>query len=346
MAYLKALKREMEEGLAAYPTRDIQTVFVGGGTPSALSAQELEFFLQSVRDVLPIANQGLEWTLEANPESTDETKLSLLKEAGVNRLSFGVQAFQPDLLKRLGRLHTPQDIDYCLEKARAVGLDNLSIDLMFGLPGQTMAMVDESLTRTLDLDVPHVSAYGLNVEPGTHFDRLDAKGRLVLPPEEDERRMYDRLMSRMRDSGYRQYEISNFARPGYESRHNITYWRNREYYGFGAGAHGYVRQRRYVLAGPLQDYIDRVEERGFSPVEEQHVSDVERMEDFMIMGLRMLEGVSKKHFLHRYGKTMTDVFGEPISDLVEKGLLYDSGDTVRLTERGIPLGNEVFARFL
>lgn len=344
--YLHALDREMEETVQRFPPEEIQTIFVGGGTPTFLDAKQMEFFVASVAKYFPGRSANVEFTMEANPGTTDPEKLAIMRAGGVNRISFGVQSFDDALLARIGRIHDSAQVYRSLTHAKEAGFTNLSIDLIFGLPDQTPALFKKTLDAAFALDLPHFSSYSLKVEENTLFHTLYEKDKLPLPTEEEEVAMYEMLMREMAAHGYRQYEISNFARPGYESRHNMTYWRNESYYGIGAGAHGYVNGERHVNAGPVQQYIQLVRERGLPRVEQFAVTKDEQMEDHMIMGLRMMSGIDEAAFAERFGVPLTDVFGESIADLIELGLLMRVDGRVCLTQKGIPLGNEVFARFL
>ena len=264
-------------------------MFVVGGTPTVLTPPQMERFLASVRRLFPLAPDA-EFSMEANPGTTDPDKLAAMREGGVNRISFGVQSFDNALLERIGRIHDVDDVYRSLELARAAGFANLSIDLMFGLPGQTRETLADSVDRALKLELPHYSLYGLKVEENTLFHALYERNELPLPSEEEELDMYLYIMERLKAAGRRQYEISNFALPGFESRHNITYWRNEPYYGVGAGAHGYARRVRHVNIKGVQPYIDAAAAR-LPRLSEESIPEDEAMEDFMMVGLRMLGGV-------------------------------------------------------
>ncbi|WCK53496.1 radical SAM family heme chaperone HemW [Aneurinibacillus sp. Ricciae_BoGa-3] len=344
--YLHALDKEMAETIKRTPPSAINTIFVGGGTPTFLSPQQMQYFLESVQRHFPDRSETLEFTMEANPGTTDVEKLRIMKDGGVNRISFGVQSFNNDLLKKIGRIHDREQVYKSLDYAKQTGFTNLSIDLIFGLPDQTKELFQDTLNQAFSLDLPHFSSYSLKVEENTLFHTLYEKDQLPLPTEDEEVAMYELLMNEMEKHGYRQYEISNFARPGYESRHNMTYWKNEDYYGIGAGAHGYVNGRRHVNAGPLTQYMQLVDDTGLPRIEEFAVSKQEQTEDHMIMGLRMMKGVSAAAFAERFGATLKACFGNQIDDLVNLGLLQWKGDYLHLTKKGIPLGNEVFARFL
>ncbi|MBW7473741.1 radical SAM family heme chaperone HemW [Paenibacillus oenotherae] len=347
--YLDALEREMERTVAILPPDEIRTVFVGGGTPTVLTPPQMERFLASVKRYFPIHPEA-EFTMEANPGTTDPEKLAAMRAGGVNRISFGVQSFDNVLLERIGRIHNVDDVYRSIENARGAGFHNLSIDLMFGLPGQTVELLADSVSRALDLGLTHYSLYGLKVEENTLFHALYERNELPLPPEEDELSMYMLLIQQLKAAGYEHYEISNFAKPGYESRHNITYWRNEPYYGLGAGAHGYARGERHVNIKGVQPYIDATLGR-LPRLESSPVSEQEAMEDFMMVGLRLLGGVSEADFGTQFnGRTIKDIFGTPLNRMLANGLLEETdtlpGGGYRLSEKGVPLGNEVFGAFI
>lgn len=344
--YLEALDREMALTFEEKPPSQLETIFVGGGTPTFLDYDQMRRFLEIVhRHLGKHLTAGIEFTMEANPGTTDKEKLALMHAFGVNRISFGVQSFDNDLLQRLGRIHNTADVYRSVENALAAGFHNLSLDLMFGLPGQTEEIFQATLAEALRLPATHFSAYSLKVEENTLFHTLYQKGQLLLPTEDAELAMYLALIDVMEGHGYNQYEISNFAKKDRESRHNKTYWLNNDYYGIGAGAHGYVEGKRHVNAGPLAVYLQMCKE-GWPRVEEFAVSRQEAMEDQMILGLRLCEGVDLKRFADRFGRTVEAEFGEIVDDELSKGMLEQTGTHLRLTKQALPLGNEVFARFL
>lgn len=342
--YLKALKEEMRITLEAFPTRELKTIFVGGGTPTALEADQLEELCKTIRDILPF--QKGEFTFEANPDDLTKEKLAILHHYGVNRLSLGVQSFDDELLKRIGRTHTGKDVVKTVDMAIKAGFENISIDLMYALPGQKKEDFQLSLKKALQLDLPHYSAYSLIIEPKTVYYNLMKKGRLPLPSEDLEAEMYDLLMDEMERHGIHQYEISNFAKKGYESKHNLVYWNNGEYYGFGAGAHSYVNGKRRANYGPLKKYMAPVENGQFPVMEEISLSQEEKMEEEMFLGLRKTEGVSMTRFQHKFGIELMEIFSSPAKEMENKGLVEVQGDFIRLTKKGRFLGNEVFQAFL
>ncbi|ULL17679.1 oxygen-independent coproporphyrinogen III oxidase [Paenibacillus sp. H1-7] len=345
MDYLDALEREMEQTATLVPPRQIETIFVGGGTPTVLLPDQMESFLRRVKTYFPDQAPNIEFTMEANPGTTDLEKLQAMKEGGVNRISFGVQSFDNALLEGIGRIHNTDDVYRSLENARKVGFTNMSIDLMFGLPKQTVATMNDSLDKALALDLPHYSIYSLKVEENTLFHTLYQKNQLPLPEEDEELDMFLLIMNRLKDAGYTQYEISNFAKPGFESRHNSMYWLNRSYYGIGAGAHGYTRGIRHINIKGVQPYIDATR-TGLPILEKHEVSEQDAMEDFMMVGLRLLKGVRSADFYTQFQRELESVFGSVLNKLLSQKLLEKTADGYRLSEQGVLLGNEVFGEFL
>ncbi|KYD11611.1 putative coproporphyrinogen III oxidase [Heyndrickxia sporothermodurans] len=264
----------------------------------------------------------------------------------MNRLSFGVQSFNDELLKKIGRTHTSKEVYQTVHKAQSAGFTNISIDLIYSLPGQTEEDFKDTLSKAFQLELPHYSSYSLIVEPKTIFYNLMKKGKLHLPSEESEANMYSLLMDEMGKHGYEQYEISNFSKPGYESRHNLVYWNNEEYYGFGAGAHGYVDGMRQSNIGPIKKYIEKIQDKQLPIFETNVLTPAEMMEEHMFLGLRKNEGISISQFNNRFDKPLLTVFEKPIKEMIEKGWLEIVEGYVRLTKTGRFFGNEVFQSFL
>ena len=347
--YLDALELEMERTVQEVPPQVIKTVFVGGGTPTVLTPPQMERFLVSVRRWFPLA-PDVEFSMEANPGTTDRDKLLAMKDGGVNRISFGVQSFDNELLKRIGRIHEVDDVYRSLDFARSVGFTNLSIDLMFGLPGQTTELLEDSVSKALELDLPHYSLYSLKIEENTLFHKLYESNKLILPTEEEEYSMFIHLMERITGAGYKHYEISNFAKPGYESRHNSTYWRNEPYYGLGTGAHGYVNRQRHMNIKGVNPYIEACKSK-LPRLDQYDISVEEAKEDFMMVGLRLLDGVTASRYASQFPSAdLEQDFGSNINKQVELGLMeripLQNDVNYRLTRQGLLLGNEVFASFL
>ena len=344
--YLTYMEREMANTMQKYPAKSLETIFVGGGTPTALSVSQLEVLLTSIEKQLPFCKNNVEYTFEANPGELSFEKLQLLKQSGVNRLSFGVQSFNDDLLKYIGRSHRKQDVYRTLEIAKQAGFTNISIDLIYSLPSQTVEDFKETLKEALSLEMEHYSAYSLIIEPKTVFYNLMNKGKLPLPTQDEEATMYDVLLNEMEKHNIVQYEISNFAKPGFESKHNLTYWNNNEYYGFGAGAHSYIDGVRRSNFGPLKKYMDQITETNFPYNNEQEVTKLEQMEEELFLGLRKSEGVSISLFEKKYNDSIFTVFENPIKENLSKRYLEKNGDYIYLTREGKFLGNEVFQSFL
>ncbi len=343
--YLEALKTEMTTVFQMFPAQEIRTVFIGGGTPTALSPGQLEYLMQMIHQFVTV-NPETEFTIEANPGDLSAEKLAVLKNYGVNRLSLGVQSFNDRLLKEIGRSHRTKDVYETVERARKTGFENISIDLMYGLPGQTLGDVKDSLQSFFDLQLEHCSAYSLIIEPKTVFYNLMNKGKLTLPPEELEAAMYETIMEEMDKHGFRQYEISNYAKEGFESKHNLVYWDNEEYYGFGAGAHSYINNARRSNIGPVNHYI-KATKNGKLPVrEENSLSKKEQIEEEMFLGLRKNQGVSLSRASQKFQINLREYYKKEIEELLKKRLITVENDHIKLTKQGRLLGNIVFQQFL
>lgn len=383
-AYVAALLQEMSLWSARPELNGapVPTVFFGGGTPTLLDGHLLARVIRTARERFHVTPDA-EVTLEANPGTVDVEgeKLVLARQAGANRLSFGVQALQPHLLTRLGRVHSPEQVEMAVASARSAGFENINLDLMYGLPGQTAAEFLETVRWALSLGPTHISAYSLIIEEGTPFFAEHQAGRLDLPPEPEEEAMLQQGRALLEQAGYAQYEVSNFARQGFRCRHNQVYWRNEPYLGLGCGAHSFLellaplanlgppkprltasrvqggasletapgetgtRYRFWNLRTPTA--YRQALEQGLLPVEAGEVIDgPAEMAETMIMGLRLVEGVEEARFLARFGRPLDGVYSGVIGRLVDQGLLEREAGAVRLTERGMRLGNQVWREFL
>ncbi|MDT2805209.1 radical SAM family heme chaperone HemW [Vagococcus lutrae] len=343
--YIDMLIREMsflKEEVSAHP---LSTMYIGGGTPTSLSAKQLEKLMIGIHEQLPLAS-GVEFTVEANPGDLTADKISVLKNYGVNRLSMGVQSFDDRLLKKIGRKHTASDVFDTMRLLEKSGLNNVSIDLIYALPGQSLESFQDSLDKALSLDLPHYSLYSLILENQTVFYNLARQGRLHLPDEDEEGDMFDLAASFMEAHGRKQYEVSNFAIPGKESQHNLVYWNNEEYYGLGAGASGYLDGVRYRNFGPIQQYMQPLKEQKRPIRDEEILTEQARMEEELFLGLRKREGVSYALFFEKFNQSLDEVFGNVIEELVAEKLLVKDTQHIALTRRGLALGNNVFQRFL
>ncbi len=321
------------------------TVYVGGGTPTALPQPLLMGILHTLKEKMPIRGDA-EWTVEVNPGTVDRAYLEGLFSCGVNRLSFGVQSFSDTLLRRIGRIHAAEQAREALRLARDAGFRNLSLDLIYGLPGQTMQDLRESVAEAAALDVPHISVYGLQVEEETVFARQREQGRLELPDEDAVEAMYDYIMEELPRLGYLRYEISNFAKPGYESRHNLGYWQDVPYLGFGAAAHSYWQGERRANTAELDIYMEAIE-AGKSPshLEEPATREVQ-MGEFCFLALRTARGIPKAAFQRKFGCAIESIYRDAIARMKEKGLLAEENGYLHLTPLGMKYGNWVFQEFL
>lgn len=326
--------------------RPVATVYFGGGTPTFLPAEGLAAILNTVQqtfDILPDA----EISAEANPNSSDVKKFQAMRRAGFNRLSIGVQALEDRLLRVIGRQHSAEEAECAVRMARQAGFTNVSIDLMFGLPTQTRADWDTTLERALALKTEHISLYALTLEPGTRFERLHKDGKLLLPPEEDEAWMYERAIEVLTQAGFEHYEISNFARSGFRARHNLVYWHNEEYLGFGPGAVSYLRGRRWTKEKLPPQYIAKVRAGEDLAIDGECLEPEAAIGETLMLGLRLLEGVSLSRLRARY--PMIDLearFGLAFARLTQAGLLEREGEWIRLTHRGLLFANDVFVELL
>lgn len=343
-ALLGELAREGAPLRAAWgPPR---TVYLGGGTPTALPPALMERLLAGLREFLAAAPDALEFTCECNPGTVDAAYLSLLRAGGVNRLSLGVQTFDDALLRRIGRIHTAAQARAAVRQARAAGFRNLSLDLMYGLPGQTLAGLEMSVQQALALAPQHISIYGLQVEEGTAFARAQAAGRLALPSDEESEAMYDYMTAALPVAGYARYEISNFARPGFESRHNLGYWQDVPYLGVGAAAHSYLDGQRYENPRGIEEYLAALRESGRARREEEPLTRATSMEEFAFLALRTARGIDRARFAARFGCELASVYADAIARMRARGFLEEDAQGVRLTPLGMKYGNWVFEAFL
>ena len=355
--YLAALRSEIELWGEVLGGPRLETVFFGGGTPSYLPEGSLGMLLDAVRGSFGLAVDA-EVTAEANPDDLHEEKVASLLEAGVNRLSIGVQSLDDDLLRLLGRRHSAREALGAFRASRQAGFDNVSIDLMYGLPDQTLEQWGATLDTALDMGPSHISMYCLTLEGGTPMERDAAAGRIPVPDGDLAADMYLAAEVKAAEAGLRHYEISNWAIPGRESRHNLVYWRNRPFLGVGPGAHSYLDGHRFHNIRSPREYIRRLAPgepgprpgvrlfEGIPVVEAAEPVDRRlEMAETMMMGLRLDTGVDPGQFAARFGESPGESYGEIIDELQDDGLLETAGGSFVLTPRGRLLGNEVFSRF-
>ncbi|WP_188453608.1 radical SAM family heme chaperone HemW [Virgibacillus oceani] len=342
--YVEALKNEINVNVSGKNNK-VNTIFIGGGTPTALTIKQLRTILETIKDKFDVENCA-EYTIEANPGDFDTDKIKMLRSYGVNRISLGVQVFDDKMLEEIGRLHKIKDVYTTVNHLQKYGFSNISIDLIYALPNQTVDNFRHTLNEAIQFNLPHYSTYALQIEPKTLFYNRFKKGKLHRPKQEDEVEMYDLLRRTMKQNGIEQYEISNFAKPGYESKHNLTYWNNDYYYGFGAGAHGYLPGKRTGNIRPLPAYVKQAMENGKPILSTEKIGFKENIEEELFLGLRKLAGINKTVFKHKFGFELDSLYEQQISKLVQKGWLQNNADSVHLTDQGVLFGNEVFEQFL
>ena len=307
-AYLQALIREFR----SYDITELRTLYIGGGTPTSISAVQLDYLLTELTRDLNL-NTLEEFTIEANPGDLTVDKIEVLQKSAVNRVSLGVQTFNDKHLKRIGRSHNEAQIYSTIDALKTAGFQNISIDLIYALPGQTMDDVRSNVAKALSLNIPHLSLYSLILEHHTVFMNKMRRGKLHLPTEDLEAEMFEYIISEMERNGFEHYEISNFTKPGFESRHNLMYWDNVEYYGVGAGASGYLDGIRYRNRGPIQHYLKGVSE-GNARLSEEVLSKNEMMEEELFLGLRKKEGVSIGKFEQKFGTSFEKRYGQIVQE--------------------------------
>jgi oxygen-independent coproporphyrinogen-3 oxidase len=351
--YTDALLRELEHygNSDDWRSRTVQSIFFGGGTPSTFHPNSIGKLLAWVAATFPI-DADCEITLEANPGTVDSDKFFGYRDAGVNRISVGVQSFQPRLLKFLGRVHSADEARNALEIVRQAGFDNFSFDLIYANPGQTLAELEADLDEALKFHPPHLSAYNLTFEDGTPFHHEYRCGRMHSLSEDEEVAMAELIEAKLLRGGLRRYEISNYARPGRHSRHNVNYWRCGDYLGLGAGAHSYQRTsakeslgRRWSNEKNPGRYMTRVNQANHAVVEREQVSLDKAIGEFMFLGLRMTEGILIDGFRARFDKTPREIFTQ-ISRWIEGELLEEKGGFLRFTHKGLLVANSIFVEFL
>jgi oxygen-independent coproporphyrinogen-3 oxidase len=341
--YLAALIKEAEN---VDPRRRVaETLYIGGGTPTALSAQQIEWLLARLRDIFEIAPTA-EITVEANPCSLIPAKVNALAAGGINRVSLGAQSFVADELSLLGRRHTVREVEESYGLLRRAGIANISLDLIYAIPGQSPRSWRHSLSKAIELRPEHISTYCLTFEPGTPFWNMLKRGDIEKKSEEEELELYEIAREMLGEAGYEHYEISNFALHGKRSLHNTSYWRNEEYLGLGSSAVSYIDGVRITNARDVHEYISAVTDSGNGAVEREEIPPFMQAVETAIQRLRLREGIECSSFAERFGIHPRELFGVRFSELVELGLLEHRADTIRCSSRGWHLANEVALRAL
>lgn len=343
--YVEALLLEIESYRGFAKGYRVSTVFIGGGTPSVLLPKQMERILQKVYEVFELEKRP-EITIEINPGTVDEEKLQCYKENGVNRLSMGLQSVNDEKLRLLGRIHTYQDFVGSYELARKVGFDNISLDLISSIPGQTLQDWKKELETAAAQKPEHISVYQLIIEEGTPFYEKYAEHPELLPDEETSREIYLWTGKFLKEAGYEQYEISNYTKPGKESRHNLKYWERGDYLGLGLGAASMVRNIRMSNTKDMKTYLERCTQPKTMREDVQFLEEPRQMEEFMFLGLRKTRGVSKKEFRRTFGREMDMVYEKALHKCLENGMLLEHKDRIFLSEEGTLLSNMVLSEFL
>ncbi|MDN5317846.1 MAG: hypothetical protein PWR08_1971 [Thermoanaerobacterium sp.] len=338
-AIIKEIRNRKDE------LKDIFTsIYIGGGTPNVLPPFYIENILDEIYKYYDISNDA-EISIELNPGLIDDEKLKTYKRIGINRISIGLQAWQDRLLKKIGRIHTIHDFIENYDMATKY-FDNINIDIMYALPDQTFDDFKETLSNVVSLKPTHVSCYGLILEEGTVFYKLYKENKFMLTDDEFEMMMYHYSIEFLQKSGFKHYEISNYAIPGYECRHNTLYWKDLQYIGFGPGAYSFVDNRRCGNAKDIKKYIEMINRTGYAIEDIDVLDEKDKMSEYMFLGLRMMDGVYDRDFKTRFGKSMFSIFKNAIDKNIELNLLIREGDNIKLTQKGIDVSNNVFEDFL
>ena len=335
--YIEKLKEEIKLELNKMEYK-IKTIYIGGGTPSSIDSKYIVDILNIIKEKYNI--EDVEVTIEVNPGTITKEKLLDYKEVGINRLSIGLQETNNELLKQIGRIHTYEEFLETYNLARNIEFKNINVDLMIGLPNQSIANIKDSLNKLINLNPEHISVYSLILEEGTKLYKKYKENKLNLPDEELERNMYWYVKNTLENNGYIHYEVSNFAKEGYESKHNISCWKQEEYIGFGLNAHSYIDSTRYSNTESIEKYIEKFDKIVH---EKQTVEDMQK--EYMLLGLRKINGISVQEFKNKFGDNPIFLFRNELSKLVEQGLLEVDGDNIKLTNKGLDLANRVWQEF-
>ena len=340
--YVEALKREINEYKISKEDYVVKTIYFGGGTPSFIESKYTVEILEAIKEKFNISKNA-EITIEINPGTVTEEKLKDYYEVGINRISFGLQSTNSQLLKLVGRIHSYSSFLEGYNLAKKIGFKNINVDLMIGLPVQTLKDVQKDVSRIIELDPEHISVYSLIVEEGTRIEEKIKNKELYLPSEKLERKMYWEVKKKLEEAGYIHYEISNFAKTGYESKHNLSCWNQEEYLGFGLAAHSYFNNVRYSNTDDFEEYFDWPEN---SKIIHERQTDEDRQKEFMLLGLRKIEGVAISDFKNKFIENPIYLYRETLNKLVTQGLIEVDIDSIKLTNRGIDLANLVWEEFV
>ncbi len=347
--YINALKKEISQ--FDFANYDVTTIYIGGGTPSYINENEISEILEIIKNKIKgnkTKFKDIEITIEVNPGTVTLEKLKTYKKAGINRLSIGLQSTEDRLLKEIGRIHSYSEFLDTYKMAEAVGFNNINVDLMIALPNQTIKDIRESLEDIIKLNPNHISVYSLIIEEGTVIEQKLNQGKITLPEDEEERRMYWFVKNFLELNGYKHYEISNFAKSGYESKHNLNCWNQEEYIGFGISAHSYLNNIRFGNQEDLEQYIKNINENKLQEnikIEEKQTKE-EQEKEFMMLGFRKIEGVNIAKFKEKFIENPLFLYNKELERLSNQGLIEVDLNYIRLTNKGLDLANMVFKEFV
>lgn len=345
--YIKKLIKEIEDNKDLLRNNEITTIYIGGGTPSSLKPELIKNVLDKICEVANIKNkEKVEITIEVNPGTVTKNNLQLYKNCGINRLSIGLQSTNDKLLKEIGRIHNYEQFLNTYNWAVEAGFNNINVDLMLGLPTQTISDLKESLEKIVNLKPApkHVSVYSLIIEEGTEIENKISEGELQLPEEAEERNQYKYTKNYLELNGYKHYEISNFAKSGYESKHNMNCWEQKQYVGFGLAAHSYINGYRYSNTCDLEEYLNK-ESKDIKTIHEKQTLD-DMKKEYMLLGLRKIDGVSISKFKEKFGENPIYLFRNELQKLIEEGLIEIDLDNIKLTNKGLDFANLVWEEFV
>lgn len=346
--YIEALSKEIiEKSKQIQGEYEVTTIYIGGGTPSFIDAQNIEKILNNVFENYKVSKNA-EITIEINPGTVTEDKISKYKQIGINRISIGLQTTNNQLLEKIGRVHKYEDFINTYNIVKKVGFDNINVDLMLGLPSQTIEDLQESLNKVIELNPKHISVYSLIVEEETPIQKMLEEGKISLPSEEVERRMYWMVKETLENNEYNHYEISNFAKKGYESKHNMNCWEQKEYLGFGAAAHSYIDSKRISNTDEIEEYIKNIQDGKIEKNQtiEEEQTDKEKQKEYMLLGLRKIEGVDIQEFKNKFVENPIYIFREELEKLVNEDLVEIDLIQIKLTNKGLDFANLVWEEFV
>lgn len=346
--YIDALKKEIQyagAGLVSAQNYKVTTIYIGGGTPSFIDSKYVVEIVSKIKENYKV-DPNAEITIEINPGTVNKEKLEDYIKCGINRVSLGLQSTDNKLLKQIGRIHTYEQFLLTYELVRSVGFKNVNIDLMLALPNQTIEILEDSLNKVISLSPEHLSVYSLILEEGTKLYDLVESGEAKLVDEDTERKMYWQVKNILEKNEYSHYEISNFAKKGYESKHNLNCWEQKEYLGIGAAAHSYYNKKRYSNTDDLEEYIKNMNEEKNIKITHEIQTDVNEQKEYMLLGLRKIEGVSISKFKEKFIQNPIYIFRKELNKLVEEELVEIDIDSIKLTNKGLDFANLVWEEFV